>query len=146
MMLNRAFAAFVLVLSIGCSHPSLQELADDHAKQTGLQYANCGTVQVAQKQPCDETTVDDCLLAALSTCAPSRAALSQSTIEGAPIPSEVFIEPEGASCVVTEIVDTTRDNFGPKTVKRYRCDGFVAIQCFTAVPTGCVLAETYYTK
>lgn len=143
-MLFRCLIALGM-LSVACN-PSLRELADDHAKQTGLAYAECGDVALPRSDMCVETTVDDCLVDALATCTPSRASVSRPSVEGDRIPTVVFVEPEGDGCVVFEIIDTTRDRFGSKSIDRFRCNRFVDDECFLANPGNCNWVETYFTS
>lgn len=141
--MRRRFALFLLCAFAACADPSLSQIADQYAHQTGITYASCGSATLDNGPTCAENNVDDCLTAAFASCAPSRAQVTAYTVEGDPIYSEVFVEPALEGCRVVQIIDTRADAFGAHAVTRSRCLGLAESSCFKASPNDCTVEKKY---
>ncbi len=139
-----------LLWSCGGDPPGLDETVQDYIAGTGLSFASCGAVRVAQCSTYAPSAADQavatCLRNAAGSCLAAQARLTTPTKEGDPVPRAILIhrQPDD-SCGIVAFTDTRQDRNGPQALTRALCQTLeIDASCGGVLTPGqCLQQQTY---
>lgn len=106
----RKLSCLLPLLGVACI-PSFDSIVSNYESETTLAFFDCGELQ--SNWNCEETIPEEeqCFAQKWEQCEAAKLTIVSSTIEGDPIYSALFVQPNSTSCTVQFFQDTREDKY-----------------------------------